>query len=117
MKVKTTVFVVAGLLLSLVLAGIVSNFASGSPDGLDSAALKGCTTDAEHEITGGDCMAKAATDHQLSDSPFADYATAGIGDDFLSTAISGVLGVLVVFAVGAGLFWLVKRRTATSDGP
>lgn len=116
MKVGTKVFIAAGLLVSLVLAGVVSSFASGSPDGLDSAALEGCTTDTEHEITGGECMAKAAEDHDLGGGPFADYATAGIGDDFWSTAVSGVLGVLVVFAVGAGLFWLVKRRGAATGG-
>lgn len=110
MRIRTKLFIAAGLLLSLALAGIVSNFAYGSPDGLDSATLEGCTTDAEHEITGGECMAQAAEDHDLGGGPFADYATAGVGNGFLSTAISGVLGVLVVFAVGAGLFWLVKRR-------
>lgn len=112
MKVRTKVFIAAGLLVSLVLAGVVSNFASGSPDGLDSATLKGCTTDTEHEITGGECMAQAAKDHNLGGSPFADYGTAGIGNDFVSTAVSGGLGVLVVFAIGAGIFWLVKRRPA-----
>lgn len=116
MKVRTKLFIGVGLLVSLVLAGIVSNFASGSPDGLDSAALAGCTTDAEHEITGGECMAQAAKDHDLGGGPFADYATTGVGNEFLSTAISGVAGVAVVFAVGAGLFWLVKRRGPAPDG-
>ena len=32
----------------------------------------------------------------------------GIGNEFLSTGVSGVLGVLVTFAVGGGVFWLLK---------
>ncbi|MGH8878887.1 MAG: PDGLE domain-containing protein [Stackebrandtia sp.] len=115
MRVKTGALILGGLLVSLLLAGVVSNFASGSPDGLDSATLEGCTTDADGEITGGDCMAEKAADHDLANGPFADYATAGVGNDFVSTAISGVLGVLVVFAVGAGIFWLIKRRNASTD--
>lgn len=115
MRVKTGGFILAGLLLALLLASVVSNFASGSPDGLDSATLEGCTTNAEGEITGGECMAREAAEHDLGGGPFADYATAGIGNDFLSTAISGVLGVIVVFGIGAGVFWLVKRRAPVTD--
>ena len=54
----------AFLLVALLLAGVVSNFASSSPDGPDSA---------------------------------------------------GVVGVLVTFGVGAGVFWLVRRRRAPAD--
>jgi cobalt/nickel transport protein len=88
----------------------VSNFASGSPDGLDAAATRGCTTNAEGEITGGDCMARNAEDHELSDSPFAGYSFAGIDNPYLATAAAGATGVLLTFAVGGGLFWLARRR-------
>ena len=99
-----------GLLVALLLAGVVSNFASGSPDGLDHAARQGCTFNADDEITGGTCMAQQEGEHQLGDSPLADYGIRGIDNECLSTGLSGVLGVLVTFGVGGGLFWLVRRR-------
>ena len=113
-------FLAGGLLVALLLAGVVSNFASSSPDGLDSAARDGCTFDAQGNITGGTCMAQQEKDHQLKDSPLADYGVKGISNDFLSTGLSGVLGVLITFGVGTGVFWLVRRRkpsdVTTGDG-
>ncbi|MET8149360.1 PDGLE domain-containing protein [Actinoplanes sp. NPDC049668] len=103
-------FLAGGLLVALLLAGVVSNFASGSPDGLDAAAREGCTFNADDEITGGTCMAQRERDHQLADSPLADYGIKGIDNEYVSTGLSGVLGVLVTFAIGGGLFWLVRRR-------
>ena len=111
-------FLLGGLLVALLLAGVVSNYASSHPDGLDSSLLKGCTVNADDEITGGSCPAQQAKDHELADSPLADYGVRGIGNDFVSTGLSGVLGVLLTFAVGGGLFWLARRRTpATSAAP
>jgi cobalt/nickel transport protein len=106
---RLAVFLLGGLLVSLLLAGVVSNFASGSPDGLDSATLKGCTTNSDGEITGGDCPAKEAGDHEVADGPLAGYAAKGIDNELLATGLSGVIGVLVVFGVGGALFWLVRR--------
>ncbi|MDW3846261.1 PDGLE domain-containing protein [Micromonospora sp. BRA006-A] len=103
-------FLLGGLLVALLLAGVVSNYASSHPDGLDSSLLKGCTVNADDEITGGSCPAQQAKDHELADSPLADYGVRGIGNDFLSTGLSGVLGVLLTFALGGGLFWLARRR-------
>ena len=108
-------FLGAGLLVALLLAGVVSNFASSSPDGLDSTVLDGCTVDDDGNITGGQCLAQEEQEHQLDDSPLADYGFAGIETSFLSTALSGVVGVLVTFAIGGGLFWLVRRRGGVSD--
>jgi cobalt/nickel transport protein len=108
-------FLAGGLLVALLLAGVVSNFASGSPDGLDSTALKGCTTDADGNITGGTCMAQQEGEHQLKDSPLADYGIRGIDNPYLSTGLSGVLGVLLTFGIGGGVFWLVRRRGHRAD--
>ena len=113
-RVRTAAFVVGGLLVALVLAGVVSNFASGSPDGLDATAREGCTFGADGEITGGTCMLQQEREHQLADGPLADYGIRGIDNPYLSTGLSGVLGVLITFAVGGGAFWLVRRRTRTA---
>ena len=109
-------FIVGGLLVALLLAGVVSNFASPHPDGLDSSLRRGCTFDAEDNITGGDCPARAAKDHELADLPLADYGVKGIDNAYLSTGLSGVAGVLLTFGVGVGAFWLVRRRPTTGTG-
>ncbi|GAB3171719.1 cobalt/nickel transport protein [Micromonospora palomenae] len=110
MRKRSWGFVAVGLLVALLLAGVVSNYASSHPDGLDSSLLKGCTVDADGEITGGSCPAQQAKDHELADSPLADYGIRGVDNGFLSTGLSGVLGVLLTFAVGGGVFWLLRRR-------
>ncbi|WP_433795367.1 PDGLE domain-containing protein [Actinoplanes sp. CA-252034] len=108
-------FLIAGLFVALLLAGVASSFASGSPDGLDYAAREGCTFNADDEITGGTCMAQQEGDHQLADSPLADYGIKGVDNEFLSTALAGVTGVLLTFAIGGGLFWLLRRRPTADD--
>ncbi|MFY1633758.1 PDGLE domain-containing protein [Solwaraspora sp. WMMB335] len=119
---RNTGFLLAGLLVSLLLAAVVSNFASGSPDGLDSASTKGCVLDENEEIVGGSCMALGAEDHELADSPFADYGLTALDNEFLGTAVAGVVGVLLTFAVAGGLFWLSRGRrqaaeSAAAGGP
>ncbi|MEU8089119.1 PDGLE domain-containing protein [Micromonospora sp. NPDC049101] len=116
MKNRSWAFLAAGLLVALLLAGVVSNYASSHPDGLDSSLLKGCTVDAEDNIVGGSCPAQQARDHEFADSPLADYGVRGVRNSFVSTGLSGVLGVLVTFAIGAGGFWLLRRRGTTPTG-
>ncbi|WP_410813271.1 PDGLE domain-containing protein [Micromonospora sp. 067-2] len=114
MKNRSWGFLFGGLLVALLLAGVVSNYASSHPDGLDSSLLKGCTVDADDTIVGGNCPAQQARKHELGDSPLADYGVRGVGNDFLSTGLSGVLGVLLTFAIGVGGFWLLRRRGTSS---
>jgi cobalt/nickel transport protein len=104
-------FFAGGLLVALVLAGVVSNFASSSPDGLDAAARQGCTYDAAGRITGGTCMAQKEGGHQLAGSPLAGYGIKGMHNPYVSTGLAGVAGVLITFALGGGLFWISRRRT------
>jgi cobalt/nickel transport protein len=105
-------FLAGGLLVALLLAGVVSNFASSSPDGLDATARQGCTFNADDEITGGTCMLQKEQDHQFAGSPLADYGLRGVGNSWLSTGLAGVAGVLITFGVGAGVFWLARRGSA-----
>lgn len=115
---KVVWFVAAGLLVAFILAGVVSNFASQSPDGLDSASLQGCTTDEKGNITGGSCMAQQAKNHQFAGGLLADYGIKGIDNPYLATGLSGAAGVLVTFVIGGGVFWLVRRRgRAQTAGP
>jgi cobalt/nickel transport system permease protein len=95
--IKTRVFVIAVILVALFLAGVVSQFAADSPDGLERVA-----TD-----TG---IAENATEHGLAGSLFADYATTGIDNESLSLAIAGIAGTLITLAVGAGVFYAIRER-------
>ena len=96
-KVKTRTFVIGGILVSLMFAAVVSQFAVGEPDGLERVA----------EDTG---FLGASTDHALADSIFADYATAGISNETLSLAVAGIVGTLVTLAVVAGIFLAMRER-------
>ncbi|MGW7051842.1 energy-coupling factor ABC transporter permease [Streptomyces sp. NPDC054887] len=87
----------AGLASALVLAGIVSFYASASPDGLEKVA-------ADQGID------KKAEDHAAADSPLADYSVSGIGDGRISGGLAGVVGVGATVAAGSGVFWAVRRR-------
>jgi hypothetical protein len=101
-RVSTRTLVVVGLLVSLVLAGVVSFYASGHPDGLEFVAEK----------TG---FLSSASDPATADSPFADYATKGIDNPRLSGALAGVVGCAVVLVVAGGLFMLLRRRGPSDD--
>lgn len=94
-------FLLAGLLLALVLAGVVSGFASSDPDGLEKVA----------EDKG---FAATADEHALADSPLADYGRPDDGEG-IGTPLAGVVGVGVTFAFGLGLFALVKRRDSAGQ--
>lgn len=100
-------------IVTLVTAGAVSYLASSSPDGLDSATLKGCEVvevDGAEQLT-GDCIAQHAGDHAMASSPLADYAVAGKDG---TGGVAGIIGVAVTVAVAGGLFWLIARSRSNS---
>jgi cobalt/nickel transport protein len=115
MKRRSVWFILTGLIAALVLAGLVSNFASGQPDGLDSVAREGCTFDEDGNITGGTCMAQGEQYNQTGDSPLADYGIRGIDNEFLSTGLAGIIGVLLTFTLGGALFWLGRRNKGDDE--
>jgi cobalt/nickel transport protein len=95
-------FFVVALLVSLLVAGVASYYASSHPDGLEYVA----------EQTG---FIDAGEDSATSGSPLADYQTTGIDDARLSGGVAGVVGVLVMLLLSTALFWLIRRRDS-SDG-
>lgn len=90
-------FALGGLLVAIVFATVVSQFAAPDPDGLERVAAD----------TG---FAESAQDHAFGSSLFADYATSGISNESLSLAVAGVAGVAITSAVGFGLFAAVRDR-------
>ena len=96
-RVPVRVLLVTGLLLALVVAGVVSHYASGSPDGLERVATDQGFIDREQE-------------HAAGGSPLADYAVHGVDDERASGGLAGVVGTLLVLGAGSGLFLLLRRR-------
>lgn len=112
---RRLVLIFAGFaVLALILAGVVSYFASSSPDGLDSATRQGCTvvrTEAGERLD-GNCPAKQAREHDLGSEPLAGYA---VGGDSRFTGIAGVVGVLATLAVAFGVFALLRKRSRSGN--
>jgi hypothetical protein len=97
-------FLGAGLLVTLVVAGVLSGFASSEPDGLERVAI-----DKGFEAT--------AADHALGDLPLADYGIEGIENERVGTGIAGIIGVAVTAVAVVGLLYgarvLIGRRAAS----
>lgn len=90
-------FYAAFLLAALVVAGIVSYYASSKPDGLSKVAEDKGITAKEKE-------------HSMADSPLSDYGVKGVENERLSGGLAGVIGVAATLAVSGGIFWVVRRR-------
>jgi len=103
-RISTRTFVLSGIAVALVLAFLVSPFASSSPDGLEKVASdKGIDA--------------SVTDHELADSPLADYAVVGVENGSLSTGLAGLAGVAVTLAIVMGLVMLLKRSRLGRSPP
>ena len=86
---------IAGGVLAVLLAAVVSFYASSQPDGLNRVAQ-------DHGI--------AASEQVTSGSVFADYAVSGLDNGRASSAVAGLAGVAVTAAVGFGLFHVLRMR-------
>lgn len=87
-----------GLLVSLLIAVVFSQFASSQPDGLEYVA-------------GEQGFLESADDHALSDLPLADYG----GDDAGKLMLAGLVGTLVTLGLGYGVFWLARSREQDTE--
>ena len=85
-------FYLVFLLVTIGLAGIVSFYASSSPDGLEKVA----------EDVG---FIETAKDHSIDNSALADYGIAGIENERLSVGIAGIIGVI---ATGVLMYLIIK---------
>jgi PDGLE domain len=99
---RTKLFVVAGLLVALALAGIVSYYASSDPDGLT-------------KVSEDEGFAQSEEAHDLEDSPFAGYGTKDVDNERLSGGLAGVIGVGATFVVAGGVALVLRRRSGSAD--
>jgi len=88
---------IVGGLVALVLAAVLSYYASSQPDGLNKVAE-------DYGIGANEQQSTAA------ESPLADYTFTGISDQRWGGATAGVVGVAVTAALGFGLFYLIRDR-------
>ena len=96
---RTVLFV--GAVLSVLVAGVLSGWASTSPGGLRHVARTLGFADSERQTAG-------------SGSPLAGYATP-LGSGRLSGGLAGVLGVVVVGLVMVVLLTWMRRPRASDE--
>lgn len=95
-------FWIAGLVVTLLVAGVGSYYASSHPDGLEHVA----------EQTG---FLDSAEDSPVADAPLADYQTKGVDDARLGGGLAGVIGVVLVLLLAGGLAYAVRRRAPAAE--
>lgn len=100
-RISQRAVMVSALLLALAIAGLVSFYASASPDGLN-------------KVAGEVGFADTETEHASSGSPLAGYETSGLDSARASRAVAGVTGCVAVLAITGGLVWVTRRRA--TDG-
>ncbi|GHJ57802.1 hypothetical protein NOK12_03210 [Nocardioides sp. OK12] len=99
--VSTRAVVVGALLVSLLLAGVVSFYAASTPDGLTKVSQE-------------QGFAETETEHGAAEGPFAGYDAGFLDGDRLSGGVAGVAGVLVVLVLGTALAYGVRRHSDAS---
>ena len=93
-------FVLVGLLVSFIIAGVLYHFAAESPDGLET----------EMERVG------AAEGEPLVPAPFPDYEFPLLGT-VAGKTVAGVVGTALVFGLVMGLLRLLGRRRSEPSQP
>ncbi|MBI5555586.1 MAG: PDGLE domain-containing protein [Elusimicrobia bacterium] len=88
--------ILIGLGLALLVALVLSPFASSKPDGLERVA----------EDTG---FLEKGEVQPILPSPIPDYTFPGSHNEKVATAVAGIAGTLVVFGLGYGLARLLKK--------
>ena len=99
-------FVVVGLGIALLIGMVVSNFAAGTPDALQRAIIDSACRDAPDKEA---CLLEQEGKPVLELSPGALLG-------YHVTWLSGLVGVLATFAVGAGLVMLLRLSGGPSSG-
>jgi cobalt/nickel transport protein len=90
-------FYIVGFIVSLFLAGVVSFYASSSPDGLEKVA---------EDLR----FSKTEKKHTNSDGALAGYEVKGIKNERAKVGVAGVIGVIGTAIVAGVGFTLIARK-------
>ncbi len=88
-------------MVTVVVAGVISQVAAGTPDPLERVAR-------DHELGLGRSPLPAP--------PLADYALAGLANERLSLVVAALSGVVIMVLVVSGLMATSRRRPDPSVG-
>ena len=102
MKISNRKFFASAILISAILAGGVSFYASSSPDGLEKAA----------KDVG---FIETAKDHSFGDFTLADYGFKGLENARLSVGFAGLIGVAATALIAMGLFRLIQKKSPNKN--
>lgn len=102
MKISNRKFFASAILISAILAGGVSFYASSSPDGLEKVA----------EDVG---FIETAKDHSFGDFTLADYSIKGLENARLSVGFAGLIGVAATALIAMGLFRLIRKKAPNKN--
>jgi len=95
---RTTIL--AGVGVAVVVGGILSYFASASPDGLEKFQLDVGAAQPAHDGV------------QAPPVAFEECKLKWLGDGFWANAAGGIIGSLGVMAILLGVGWVIRRRRA-----
>jgi cobalt/nickel transport protein len=91
-------FYLTGFLVSVFLAGIVSFYASSSPDGLEKVASDIGFID-------------KAKEHTNANGVLADYGVKGVDNERASVGLAGIIGVIGTGVVAGVGFTFIARKS------
>ncbi len=100
-KVSGRALALGGFSIAVVCAAVVSQFSDEAPDRLDRFV-------AEADLD-------QAAGGLVSQGPFSDYATSGIGNEALSLGVAGATGVVMTLLVGSGILMAFRRTRLVSQ--
>jgi cobalt/nickel transport system permease protein len=96
MNVRVRGLFLVGFVITVLIAGVASGYASDAPDGLEKTA-------ADHGVPA------AERPEPPHDSPLTDYRMPGVDNPRLATGLAGAAGAAITLLVGGGAFLLVRR--------
>jgi hypothetical protein len=103
-------FVLVGLAVALLIGVVVSNFAASTPDALQRAVIDSACEDEPNGAAVEECLAEQEGAPVLDIQPASTF-------DYGVTWFSGLVGVLLCFALGAGIVLLLRGRGRSTDRP
>jgi cobalt/nickel transport protein len=89
--------IIIGLVIALTIAIFLSPLASSWPDGLERVAKDYGFANKSKQVS-------------FFKAPLPDYIIPGLKNEKLATSTSGLLGTLIIFAIGFSVALLLKKR-------